>query len=105
VIISPWYLDLCLSLGCGAGILIEESCKQVVCHNCRVSDTILVELSPPWSLDLCPSLGCGVGILFEVSCKQLVCHNCWVYNGNNPTISLEMPVPSQGHYGFQFSGC
>jgi hypothetical protein len=22
-----------------------------------------------------------------------------------PTISLEMPVPSQGHYGFQFSGC
>jgi hypothetical protein len=21
------------------------------------------------------------------------------------TISLEMPVPSQGHYGFQFSGC
>jgi hypothetical protein len=22
-----------------------------------------------------------------------------------PTISLEMSVPSQGHYGFQFSGC
>ena len=22
-----------------------------------------------------------------------------------PTISLEMPVPSQGHYGFQFSSC
>jgi hypothetical protein len=22
-----------------------------------------------------------------------------------PTISIEMPVPSQGHYGFQFSGC
>jgi hypothetical protein len=22
-----------------------------------------------------------------------------------PTISLEMPVSSQGHYGFQFSGC
>ena len=22
-----------------------------------------------------------------------------------PTISLEMPVPSQGHCGFQFSGC
>jgi hypothetical protein len=21
------------------------------------------------------------------------------------TISLEMPVPSEGHYGFQFSGC
>jgi hypothetical protein len=20
-------------------------------------------------------------------------------------LSLEMPVPSQGHYGFQFSGC
>jgi hypothetical protein len=24
---------------------------------------------------------------------------------DKPTISLEMPVPSQGHYGFQFSGC
>ena len=23
----------------------------------------------------------------------------------HPNISLEMPVPSQGHYGFQFSGC
>jgi hypothetical protein len=22
-----------------------------------------------------------------------------------PTIALEMPVPSQGHYDFQFSGC
>ena len=22
-----------------------------------------------------------------------------------PTISLEMPVPSKGPYGFQFSGC
>ena len=28
------------------------------------------------------------------------------YNLIQPTISLEMPVPSQGHYGFsQFSGC
>lgn len=27
---------LCPSPGCGAGILIEESCKQVLCHNCRV---------------------------------------------------------------------
>jgi hypothetical protein len=28
-----------------------------------------------------------------------------LYNLIQPTISLEMPVPSQGHYGFQFSGC
>ncbi|XP_063402975.1 E3 ubiquitin-protein ligase parkin-like isoform X2 [Mytilus trossulus] len=26
---------LCPFPGCGAGILIENSCKQVVCHNCR----------------------------------------------------------------------
>ncbi|CAG2184738.1 PARK2 [Mytilus edulis] len=26
---------LCPFPGCGAGILIQDSCKQVVCHNCR----------------------------------------------------------------------
>lgn len=26
---------LCPSPGCGAGILMEDECKQVVCHNCR----------------------------------------------------------------------
>ena len=88
MIISPWFLGLCPSHGCGARILIEESCKQVLCHNCRVSDTILGELSPPWSLDLCPSLGCGAGILIEESCKQLVCHNCRVNKGNNKITEL-----------------
>jgi hypothetical protein len=43
----PWF---CPSPGCGAGILIEESCKQVLCPHCRVSDSILGGLSPPWSL-------------------------------------------------------
>ena len=28
-----------------------------------------------------------------------------LYNLIQPTISLEMPVPSQGNYDFQFSGC
>jgi hypothetical protein len=27
------------------------------------------------------------------------------YNLIQPTISLEMPLPSQGYYGFQFYGC
>ena len=42
---------------------------------------------------------------WQIDIKQQSLSHSLTLNLIKPTISLEMPVPSQGHYSFQFSGC
>jgi hypothetical protein len=85
----PWF---CPSPGCGAGILIEESCKQVVCHNCRVSDTLLVELFPPWSLGFVHPLVVEQIFWLYITYPTIETHNLFTKFLNQNTCSITWGV-------------